>query len=79
MEVINTEILLQELIFTRKITQKSVYGLVFPLLTRSDGKKFGKSEKGAISLDREILSPYQFYQYIIKFPDCDIVFFIKKK
>ena len=44
----------------RKLSGDSVYGVTFPLLTRSDGKKFGKSEQGAIWLSPEKLSPYQF-------------------
>src|SRR3989339_2205044 len=49
----------------RKLTGKSGQGLTFPLLTRSDGKKFGKSEEGAIWLSEEKLSAYQFYQYLV--------------
>ncbi len=50
-----------------------VYGLTFPLLTRSDGKKFGKSEEGAIWLSDEKLSAYQFYQYLVRVPDADVI------
>ncbi len=64
--------------YTRKRLGKSVYGFVFPLLTRSDGKKFGKSEEGAIWLDKECLSPFQFYQHIVKFPDADMISLLKK-
>lgn len=64
--------------YTRKRSGKSVFGLVFPLLTRSDGKKFGKSEEGAIWLDKECLSPFQFYQHILKFPDADMIPLLKK-
>lgn len=63
---------------TRKMSSKGVYGLSFPLLTRSDGKKFGKSEEGAIWLSREKLSPFQFYQLLLKFPDPDVVPMLKK-
>ena len=59
--------------FTRKVTGKSCYGLTFPLLTRSDGAKFGKSEQGAIWLDGEKTSPYQFYQYLVRVADSDVV------
>ncbi|QVL56393.1 MAG: tyrosine--tRNA ligase [Simkaniaceae bacterium] len=59
--------------FTRKITGKSNYGLTFPLLTRSDGAKFGKSEQGAIWLDPQKTSPYQFYQYLVRVADSDVV------
>lgn len=57
--------------YTRKQIGKSVYGLTFPLLTRSDGKKFGKSEDGAIWLTEDKCSFYDFYQYFMKVPDSD--------
>jgi tyrosyl-tRNA synthetase len=57
----------------RKLLAKPAYGLTFPLLTRSDGKKFGKSEEGAIWLAPEHLSPYQFYQYLFRIPDADVL------
>ena len=57
----------------RKTREKSVHGLTFPLLTRSDGQKFGKSEKGAIWLSPEKLSPYEFYQYLIRVADADVI------
>ena len=47
--------------FVRRLTGKEVWGLTFPLLLRSDGKKFGKSEKGAIWLSEDKLSCYDFY------------------
>ncbi|MCC5831721.1 MAG: tyrosine--tRNA ligase [Chlamydiales bacterium] len=56
----------------RKITGETVYGMTFPLLTRSDGKKFGKSEGGAIWLNPDRLSVYDFYQYLIRIPDVDL-------
>lgn len=59
--------------FTRRLTGKSVFALTFPLLTRSDGKKFGKSEEGAIWLSADKLSPYQFYQYLVRIPDTDVI------
>lgn len=61
----------------RKMEQKTVYGFTFPLLTRSDGKKFGKSEGGAIWLSPEKLPPYDFYQYLIGIPDADVVKMLK--
>jgi tyrosyl-tRNA synthetase len=61
----------------RKLTGKSAFGLTFPLLTRSDGKKFGKSEEGAIWLSEEKCSPYQFYQYLVKISDSDVVKLLK--
>ncbi len=56
----------------RKLTGKSAYGLTFPLLLRSDGKKFGKSEEGAVWLSGEKFSPYKFYQYLLGIPDADV-------
>jgi tyrosyl-tRNA synthetase len=57
----------------RKLTGKSVYGLTFPLLTRSDGKKFGKTEGGAVWLAPDRFSPYELYQYIYRIPDADVI------
>lgn len=57
----------------RRVTGKSVYGITFPLMTRSDGQKFGKSEKGAIWLSSDKLSPYEFYQYLIRVQDADVI------
>ena len=59
--------------YNRKIGGDAIYGLTFPLLTRSDGKKFGKSEEGAIWLSDEKLSAYQFYQYLVRVPDADVI------
>ncbi len=57
----------------RKVHAKPAFGLTFPLLTKSDGQKFGKSEKGAIWLAPEKLSPYEFYQYLIRVEDADVI------
>ena len=57
----------------RRVLGKSAYGVTFPLLTRSDGQKFGKSEKGAIWLSPEKLSSYEFYQYLIRVEDADVI------
>jgi len=57
----------------RKISGAQVYGMTFPLLTRSDGKKFGKTEEGTIWLAADRCSPYQFYQYFIRVPDADVI------
>lgn len=64
--------------FTRKVGQKTVYGLTFPLLTRSDGKKFGKSEGGAVWLSPSLFSPYKFYQYLYRIADEDVISLLKK-
>lgn len=57
----------------RKVCGESCYGVTFPLLTRSDGQKFGKSEKGAIWLSGDKLSPYEFYQYLVRVADADVI------
>src|SRR5262249_14599755 len=57
----------------RKVQGKSAFGVTFPLLTRSDGQKFGKSEKGAIWLSPDKLSPYEFYQYLVRVSDADVI------
>ncbi|WP_068470338.1 tyrosine--tRNA ligase [Candidatus Protochlamydia phocaeensis] len=57
----------------RKVHGQTAYGVTFPLLTRSDGQKFGKSEKGAIWLSSEKLSPYEFYQYLVRVADADVI------
>jgi tyrosyl-tRNA synthetase len=61
----------------RKLKGPSLFGLTFPLLTRSDGKKFGKTEEGAIWLSKEKLSPYHFYQYLFRVPDADVIRLLK--
>ena len=53
------------------------YGVTNPLVTRSDGGKIGKSEKGAIWLDAEKTSPYAFYQFWLNTADDDVVKFLK--
>lgn len=63
--------------FNRKVGGEPLFGLTWPLLTRSDGKKFGKSEEGAIWLSGDKLSPYQFYQYLFSVPDADVVRMLK--
>lgn len=63
--------------YIRKMTGKHVFGLTMPLLTRSDGQKFGKSEQGAIWMSAEKLSPFEFYQYLIRVPDSDVIRLLK--
>ncbi len=55
-----------------------VYGLTFPLVTKSDGTKFGKTESGALWLDKNRTSPYEFYQYWINTADEDVVTRLKQ-
>lgn len=63
---------------TRKLRGCVVHGITFPLLTTSDGRKFGKSEKGAVWLTADKLSPYEFYQFLFKTPDSDVIKFLKR-
>ncbi|MFP3725034.1 tyrosine--tRNA ligase [Priestia filamentosa] len=53
------------------------YGLTVPLVTKSDGTKFGKTEGGAVWLDSEKTSPYEFYQFWINTDDRDVIKYIK--
>ncbi|UER67549.1 tyrosine--tRNA ligase [Borrelia sp. BU AG58] len=53
-----------------------VFGLTFPLITRSDGGKMGKTEKGAVYLDLGLYSVYDFYQYFRNVPDLDVKKFL---
>jgi tyrosyl-tRNA synthetase len=61
----------------RRLTGKEVFGLTFPLLVKSDGKKFGKSEAGAVWLSESRLSVYDFYQYLYRISDEDVVRLLK--
>ncbi len=58
--------------FIRKNTGGKAYAITTPLLTKSDGKKFGKSEDGNLWMDPEMTSPYKFYQFWINADDADI-------
>eukprot|EP00775_Hariotina_reticulata_P008642 gene8642-8823_t len=53
------------------------YGLTFPLLVDSEGRKFGKSTGGATWLSAEKLSPYKFYQYLFQVTDADVIKFLR--
>lgn len=57
----------------RRAEQKDAYGMTFTLLTTSDGRKMGKTEKGAVWLDPEKTSPYEFYQYWRNVADADVI------
>jgi len=57
---------------TRKKDGEQVYGMTFSLLTNSEGKKMGKTEKGALWLDRNKTTPYEFYQYWRNIDDADV-------
>src|ERR1700691_3308799 len=60
----------------RRADGKHVHALTWPLLLRSDGKKFGKSEDGAVWLAADKTSPYQFFQYWMNAADADIERFL---
>ncbi len=61
----------------RRILGKEAYALTCPLITKADGGKFGKTEKGNIWLDPERTSPYQFYQFWLNVGDAEAVKYIK--
>jgi tyrosyl-tRNA synthetase len=61
----------------RKVEGAECYGLTFNLITRADGHKMGKSEKGAVFLDPQMFSPYDFYQYWRNVNDADVIRFMK--
>ena len=58
--------------FIRRNTESKAYAVTTPLLTKSDGSKFGKSEQGNIWLDRTLTSPYKFYQFWLNASDADL-------
>lgn len=62
---------------TRRLHQKQAYGLTVPLITKSDGTKFGKTESGAIWLDAKKTSPYAFYQFWLNTADADVYRFMR--
>jgi len=57
---------------TRRLEGKAIHGLTFPLITTADGQKMGKTHRGAIWLDPELTSPYEYYQYWINTDDRDM-------
>ncbi|MGX9354869.1 tyrosine--tRNA ligase [Roseobacteraceae bacterium S113] len=62
---------------TRRVLDNEIYGLTSPLLTTSDGKKMGKSQNGAVWLNAEMLSPYEFWQFWRNTTDADVGRFLK--
>ena len=61
----------------RKMRGKSVFGLTFPLLLDSSGKKFGKSEGNALFMDAEMTGVYDWYQYFLRAADADVIRYLK--
>ncbi len=57
----------------RRKDQNQVYGMTFTLLSNSEGKKMGKTQKGALWLDKDKTSPYEFYQYWRNVDDADVI------
>jgi tyrosyl-tRNA synthetase len=62
---------------TRRVLGVEVFGLTSPLLTTSDGRKMGKSQAGAVWLDAQMLSPYEFWQFWRNTADADVGRFLK--
>jgi tyrosyl-tRNA synthetase len=62
---------------TRRVLDKEIYGLTSPLLTTSDGKKMGKSAAGAVWLNADMLSAYEFWQFWRNTTDADVGRFLK--
>jgi tyrosyl-tRNA synthetase len=62
---------------SRRRNQAQCYGLTVPLITKSDGTKFGKTEAGAVWLDPKKTSPYSFYQFWLNVADADVYKFLK--
>ena len=62
---------------TRRVLDREIYGLTSPLLTTSDGRKMGKSAGGAVWLNGEMLSPYEFWQFWRNTTDADVGRFLK--
>ena len=61
----------------RMYGENEAFGLTIPLVVKSDGKKFGKTEGGAVWLDADKTSPYEFYQFWINSTDEDVIKFLK--
>ena len=62
---------------TRRLNQQQVFGLTLPLITKSDGTKFGKTETGTVWLDATKTSPYAFYQFWLNTADADVYNFLR--
>ena len=61
----------------RRSTSKEVYGLTTPLITTSSGSKMGKTERGAIWLDKNLLSPFDYWQFWRNTDDRDVISYLK--
>lgn len=67
-----------ELIRRMQTSDREVFGVTSPLITKSDGSKFGKSEGANVWLDAKLTSPYELYQFFINTSDADVMNFIKR-
>lgn len=63
--------------YIRRTEQATVHGLVTPLLTKSDGTKFGKTESGTVWVDAELTSPYAFHQFWLNAEDAKVIDYLK--
>jgi tyrosyl-tRNA synthetase len=61
----------------RRMRGQSAYGMVYPLITKADGSKFGKTETGTVWLSASRTSPYRFYQFWLNADDRDVVGYLK--
>ncbi len=60
----------------RRMEGRTAFGMTFPLLTTAQGHKMGKTEKGTVWLDRDLTSPYDYYQYWVNIDDADVERFL---
>ncbi len=77
--IVNGVELIRRLGFEKNLVAKKseVFGLTSPLLTTFDGKKMGKTADGAVWLDKEMLAPYDYFQYFRNTHDGDVIKFLK--
>ena len=61
----------------KRYSNKQVFGLTTPLITLASGAKMGKSENGAVWLDKNLLSPYEYWQFWRNIDDKDVIKFLK--
>jgi tyrosyl-tRNA synthetase len=61
----------------RRVHKVPVFGMVYPLITKADGTKFGKTESGSVWLSPERTSPYRFYQFWLNTEDQDVISYLK--
>ncbi|MCB8922971.1 MAG: tyrosine--tRNA ligase [Ardenticatenaceae bacterium] len=61
----------------RKLRGEKAFGLVYPLITKADGSKFGKTESGTIWLSPQRTSPYRFYQFWLNTDDADVINYLR--